>query len=385
MNYNEIYTRSRELELSGRYITNDHISLLLQKANRSLQTFVAGYSVQSKPIYGYRTGIGKIRILAWSQMHGNESTATKALFDLFNFFDSKSSDSQRLLAECTFCFVPILNPDGAEMYTRENANEIDLNRDAQNLSQPESRVLRKLFHDFDPDYCFNLHDQRTIFEVGFTGRPATISFLAPSYNETCEFNPVRDRAVHLIAAMNAQLQRYIPGCVGRFDDAFNLNCVGDTFQHDGRSTILVEAGHYPNDWSRDISRKFVFIALLSGFKAAYENVIVGNEFEHYMRIPQNNPNFFDFVYKNVSINYDKSEIITNFAAQYTEQLVGNHIDFFAYIVKIGDLSTYNGHCVFDAKGRKFSDGGQSIPREGQAATFLLGDDIRILNGVIAGD
>jgi murein tripeptide amidase MpaA len=38
----------------------------------------------------------------------------------------------------------MLNPDGAKTYTRENANKVDLNRDSQDLTQPESKILRKL-------------------------------------------------------------------------------------------------------------------------------------------------------------------------------------------------------------------------------------------------
>jgi murein tripeptide amidase MpaA len=67
----------------------------------------------------------------------------------------------------------MLNPDGADMYTRLNANEVDLNRDSQNLTQPESKVLREIFDLFQPHYCFNLHDQRTILRPV---KPATVSF-----------------------------------------------------------------------------------------------------------------------------------------------------------------------------------------------------------------
>jgi hypothetical protein len=108
------------------------------------------------------------------------------------------------------------------VYTRENANGIDLNRDAQHLSQPESQVLRQAFDNFKPDYCFNMHDQRTIYGAGTTGKPATVSFLAPSYNQKCEFNDARLRAVDVIVAMNNELQKYIPGQIGRFDDTFNF-------------------------------------------------------------------------------------------------------------------------------------------------------------------
>lgn len=383
MDYKKIYEQCKEEDLSGRYITNVHIEPLLHKADRSKNVFVAGQSVQQKPIYGVNIGRGKIKVLAWSQMHGNESTASKSIFDLINFLESGSPDALQILSEVTLCVIPILNPDGAELYTRENANGVDLNRDAQLLSQPESRVLRNIYDQLSPDYCFNLHDQRTIFGVGFTGKPATISFLAPSYNEACEINSVRMQAIKVITAMDRVLQTFIPGGVGRFDDSFNINCVGDTFQYLKTPTILIEAGHFGNDYERDITRQFVFFALLSGLNAIHENVLVGNEYEHYMQIPQNNPNLFDFVYKNISLNYDNSEIITNFAAQYIEELVNNRIEFNAFIVKIGDLSTFSGHRTVDGEGRRFRDGMLDRPVEGQRATFMLGDDIKVENGMIA--
>src|SRR5690606_13406057 len=115
-------------------------------------------------------------IMLWSQMHGNETTTTKALFDVLNTFKTQNS----ILDACTILIIPILNPDGAEVYTRLNANNVDLNRDAQNLSQPESRVLRDCFNRFKPNFCFNLHGQRTIFSVDNTSQSATVSFLSPA-------------------------------------------------------------------------------------------------------------------------------------------------------------------------------------------------------------
>ena len=227
---------------------------------------VIGKSVLGKPIYQLVLGSGKTKIFMWSQMHGNEGTTTKALFDFINFLHSDSTESRVLLSSFTFCLLPMVNPDGAEAYTRENANGIDLNRDAQNLTQPESIVLRQVFDRFQPHYAYNLHDQRTIFGVGSTGKPATLSFLAPSYNEEREINENRQKAINLIAGINDELQKYIPGQVGRFDDSFNINCIGDTFQFLGVPTILFEAGHYPNDYDREITRKYIFFSLISSFK-----------------------------------------------------------------------------------------------------------------------
>ena len=133
MNYLALHQQYKEETISGRYITLEHIEPLILKQ----QAEIIGQSVLGKPIYKLQFGTGKIRILMWSQMHGNESTTTKALFDFINFLNSNTKESNVILDHFTFCMLPMLNPDGAKLYTRENANGIDLNRDAQNLSQLE--------------------------------------------------------------------------------------------------------------------------------------------------------------------------------------------------------------------------------------------------------
>lgn len=381
MDYRELFDTFKENTISGRYITLGDILPLLKKHSTTGLVKEIGHSVQGKPLLAYYKGHGKTKILLWSQMHGNESTATKALFDVFNVLDSGSGLAARLLADYTFCFVPMLNPDGAKAYTRENANSVDLNRDFHNLSQPESRALTELFEQFEPDYCYNLHDQRTIFGAGNTGKPATISFLSPAYNHNRDMNSTREKAVRVILTMNEALQALIPGQVGRFDDSFNINCVGDNFQFRGVPTILIEAGHFPDDYQREQTRFYFVVALLSGFERIHENDVVNNAIEEYLNIPQNMMPFFDFVYRNVRINYDGIDKITNFAAQYKEELVGNSVQFNAYVSQIGDLENNFGHFELDAKGALFTNDGQNFPEIGQKANFNLGNDVKIVNGL----
>ena len=382
MNLEQLFDQNKEQSLQGRYITLDDIEPLLKKINTNNQLEIIGKSVLDQPIYKYQIGTGKTKILLWSQMHGNESTTTKGLFDFLNVLHSNSELAHKWLNSFTFCCIPMLNPDGAKLYTRENSNKVDLNRDSQNLSQPESRVLRATFESFKPDFCFNLHDQRTIFGVSDTGKPATISFLAPAYNEAREINESRLKAIHLISGINDVLQQYIPGQIGRFDDTFNLNCIGDAFQYMGVPTVLFEAGHYPNDYLREETRKYIFMALISSFQVINENDIVGNEFDKYMIIPQNKVVFYDFIYKNIKINYDGIEIITNFAAQYKEELVGHQIRFNAYIVKIGELDDYFGHFEYDANGALYSDDDNNIPKLEQKADFYLNKNMKFVNGMM---
>jgi hypothetical protein len=183
-------------------------------------------------------------------------------------------------------------------------------------------------------------------------------------------------------AMNDVLQQYIPNQVGRFDDSFNINCVGDTFQYLYVPTILFEAGHFPHDYEREETRKYIFIALFSGIEFLHENDIVISKIDDYLKIPQNKVVFYDFVYKNVKINYDGKDKIINFAAQYKEVLYKGKVQFEARIAQIGNLDNFFGHVVVDANGEPFSSEENDFPKIDQKADFCLGKSKKVVNGLI---
>jgi len=373
------YSLYKEESVFGRYITLEHLEPILDNLDSNFHFEEVGSTVKGNPITLIKWGVGSIKVMMWSQMHGNESTTTKALFDLFNFLKD-TSNSDKLFKNLTLYIIPILNPDGALRYTRENANGIDLNRDFLNLSQPESKVLMHIYKRFNPDFCFNLHDQRTIFGVGDTGKPATLSFLSPASDETRVFNEAREKSAAVIVAINTLLQNEIPGQIGRFDDTYNRNCSGDTFQTFGTPTILFEAGHYPNDYEREITRKYVFYALIEGLRVINENDIVDNKIEDYLNILQNNPCFYDIVCRNIKINYENSNLISNFAIQFSEVLFEKKIQFEAIISALGTLEDKFGHVEYDFEGELYEDSHENIPILGNIADFKVGSALSFKNG-----
>lgn len=335
-----LFSIYKEQNLSGRYIHNEHILPLVNELKNKLKIEKIGESVLKKPIYSIKIGKGSKRILMWSQMHGNESTTTKAVFDLLNtLLNDSVSSAEAVLDACTICIIPILNPDGAEAYTRLNANEVDLNRDAQNLSQPESLVLHEVFEQFKPDFCFNLHGQRTIFSAGKTNNPATVSFLSPAQDKDCTITETRKIAMEIIAFMNRTLQQQIPDQVGVYDDSFNINCVGDTFQSLNVPTILFEAGHYSNDYHREKTREFIYQSLLTALYYISENNITGNGYAEYETIPENKKLFYDILIRKATLN-DK---VMDVAIQYEEILKNGKIEFIPILKEVGNLDSYFGH------------------------------------------
>ncbi|AJR04287.1 M14 family metallopeptidase [Siansivirga zeaxanthinifaciens] len=352
-----LFLKNKEASLSHRYITNKHIEPVLNKLSKNVSIEILGTSVLNKPIYGLTIGNGPKKILMWSQMHGNESTTTKALFDLLNTFISSKTETSHILEACTLCIIPILNPDGAKAYTRINANEVDLNRDAQNLTQPESKVLRTVFNSFKPDFCYNLHGQRTIFSAGATNNIATVSFLAPAQDEACTVTSNRTRAMEIIDVMNRALQTLIPGQVGVYDDAFNINCVGDTFQSENIPTILFEAGHYPNDYARDITREYIYISYLTSLDYISKNAITGEYHKGYFDIPENDKLFLDVILRQVKTN--KGLVDIGFLFQ--ERLVDEAVVFVPKVDAIGDLSRFYGHNTINVNGLKvFNNNNEEI-------------------------
>ncbi|MDA9277716.1 M14 family zinc carboxypeptidase [Polaribacter sp.] len=315
------FNKEKETALFGRWIRLTDITPVIFKHEKNTSVKQIGFSEQQRPIYSIQLGTGKKKILVWSQMHGNESTGTKVIFDLLNTLtQSEAPCIQQILNTCTLQIIPMLNPDGAEVYTRVNSKKVDLNRDAVERSAIESKILRNALDTFQPDFSFNLHDQRTIFGVEGTKKPATISFLAPSEDVDRALTAGRIQTMNIIVAMNNLLQQVIPNGVGRYTDEFYPTATGDNFQKLGYNTVLIEAGHYPNDYEREMTRKYHFFALLQGIY----HIAMNDDYTSYKRyfdIPNNVKNFYDVVHRYP--NQTKNCV----AYQYEEKIIKNKLVF----------------------------------------------------------
>jgi hypothetical protein len=108
-----------------------------------------GRSYANREIYQIEFGSGPLKVFLWSQMHGDEPTATSALIDMFTVLQTNRDKDwvKKIESALTIRAVPMLNPDGAEFYQRRNLQGIDINRDAQSLQTPEANLLKKLGAD----------------------------------------------------------------------------------------------------------------------------------------------------------------------------------------------------------------------------------------------
>ncbi|SNR35634.1 Zinc carboxypeptidase [Lutibacter flavus] len=352
------YPLNFEKNLKGRRILFSDIIPLIKNLSSKFKKEVIGYSENETPIYKISIGIGEIKILSWSQMHGNESTGTKALFDLFNFFENPTEEfeqvAQIILSNCTLQFIVLLNPDGAVKFTRENTDNVDLNRDAVDRKAIESKLLRLTLDSFNPKFCFNLHDQRTIFNVEGTKNPATISFLAPSEDLERTLTEGRKETMSVIVAMNELLQQCIPNQVGRYTDEFYPTATGDNFQKLGHNTILIEAGHFNNDYSREITRKFNFYAILEGIYFIASAPSFGN-YKPYFSIPNNDKLFLDIIYKRMKRVKDGLAVVEDIGIQYKFKVKNNKLEMYKCIETTGDLSNYSSYNIINAEKLNFNE------------------------------
>jgi hypothetical protein len=226
-------------------------------------------SVQGRAIRVVSFGSGPTRVLLWSQMHGDESTATMALTDIIRFFAEADGDPLHALVgdRLTVIMVPMLNPDGAERFQRRNAVGVDVNRDARRLATPEGRALKALRDSLDADFGFNLHDQGARTTAGEEGKQAAIALLAPPTDTSRAYGPVRERARRLAALLATGLAEILPERVAKYDDTFNPRAFGDLVQQWGTSTILIESGALPDDPEKQKLRRVNVMLLLTAFEA----------------------------------------------------------------------------------------------------------------------
>jgi len=348
----------RETSLTKRRFKQQEILPLIEKrkTNPLYQIESVGQSFEGRNIQMIKVGNGPRKILLWTQMHGDEPTATMAGFDILNFLEGENDGfddfRKQLLESTTLYFVPMLNPDGAERYQRRNAQEIDINRDALALQAPESRILKQLQQTLLPEFGFNLHDKNPRYSVGNSDKLATISFLATAFDQERNVNAVREKSMQVIVGMDRVLQEFIPGQVGRWNEDFEPRAFGDNIQKWGTTLILIESGGYAGDPEKQYIRKLNFVAILSGLGSIADNSFAKENKADYYKNAENSRYIYDLLIKNAIVGRDGKSYKADFGINRYEVNHTDATDFFyrSVIEEYGDLSIFSGTETFDAEG-----------------------------------
>ncbi|MGD8398689.1 MAG: peptidoglycan DD-metalloendopeptidase family protein, partial [Anaerolineae bacterium] len=89
---------------------------------------VLGHSVEGRPIVAYRFGTGPIKVALVGDIHGALEANTHELAQLLRAHFQDHPDE--VPADVSLWIVPTMNPDGLATGHRWNANDVDLNRNA---------------------------------------------------------------------------------------------------------------------------------------------------------------------------------------------------------------------------------------------------------------
>lgn len=311
-----------------------------------------GRSFQNREIYQIEWGKGKTKVFMWSQMHGDEPTATSGLIDLFTFLQTnrdKIAWVKKLEETITIRAVPMLNPDGAELYQRRNLQGIDINRDARNLQTPEGKLLKKLRDEWKPEIGFNLHNQNPLTTVGNTPKQATISLLAVSGNPKGETYPAFERNKRICSLMIQALNKFIPEHIGRYEDDYMATAFGDRISEWGTPVILIETGALHGKDEMFLI-KLNFIANLT----ALQSLIGGSEQKADAKIYENTPfnssgKIYNFIFRKANIvNFAENEksYVADIAVNVERRRA--NISAPSFVQDIGDLAAVKGLEEFDA-------------------------------------
>lgn len=351
------YENFKEKTLTNRrFKHSDIVPLIEQLKNKEIfKVDKVGKSVEDRDIYLISIGTGKTKVFLWSQMHGDESTATAALFDMFNFFTNEHefADFKKfLLSNLSIYFIPMVNPDGAEQFQRRNIFEIDLNRDVRRQQTPEAKILTEIFNNLKADFGFNLHDQGRDYAAGNNFNPASISFLAPSPDYEKSITQPRENAMKLIVDMVSILSEFIPGHVAKYTDDYEPRAFGDTFTKWGTSVVLLESGGWRGDREKQFLRKINYIALLSAFNSIASKNYLNQELNAYEAIPQNEKLMMDVMLRNLKVVNDNHEFLVDIGINFEENNINDAKEFYleGEVEDIGDLSVFSGYEEIDLSG-----------------------------------
>lgn len=334
-----------------------------------------GRSFANREIYQVEFGSGPLKVFLWSQMHGDEPTATSALIDIFTVLQ-KNRDKEwvkRIEQAVTIRAVPMLNPDGAEFYQRRNLQGIDINRDAINLQTPEARLLKRLRDEWSPSIGFNLHNQNGLTTAGRTSKQAAISFLVVYGDAAKTPSEGHERNKRLVSAMVSAIEPYIPGHIGRYGDEWTPTAFGDNFSAWGTPVILIETGALHAKGEMFLV-KMNFVAMLTAFKALGDGSEKTFGPVKYETLPANSSGLlYNFIFRNATIIVDRAaptRLVTGDVAVNTDRRRAEFVSP-AYVRQIGILTANYGLTEFDARDHYVVARNSRTMKVGDAAELLF--------------
>ncbi len=144
----------------------DELSSLVEKMDKEsdiLDVEVIGQSLQNRNIYAMKFSAGRfgkdksrIRVIFFAQQHGNEQSGKEGALMLA--VELLKPENRYLFDKIDFVLIPQMNPDGSELNSRRNGNDIDLNRNHLILTEPEILALHRFFDKYMFEVNLDVHE-----------------------------------------------------------------------------------------------------------------------------------------------------------------------------------------------------------------------------------
>ena len=373
------YDSFKDPSLNQRRISDEKWNTLLNKWENlpNLKVKEIGKSFQNRSINEVQFGIGEIQVAAWSQMHGDEATATLALADIYTFLSNPLPDLriiwEKIHQNINFHSIPQLNRDGAQLWQRETALGIDMNRDAIKQNTPEAKILSNWADQISPKFAFNLHDQNRLYSAGKSNFQTQIALLATPGDEEGTWTDSRLRAAKLANHLTKKLQALIGNHLAKWSDEYEGRAFGDTFQKRGFGLLLIEAGGMQWDLEKDYLRKLNACMILDSLYQIATGNWESESTNEYNSLPTNEKCITDIKITNAPLTLDgsqRADIIFSIKEEINDK---EKINFLWKIEDIGDMSYIHG--LTEINGTNLSIIGNNIPiKEKEYHQFILGKD-----------
>ena len=134
------------------------------------------FSEKGRPVDFYSFGKADTGILIIGGIHGNEPTGIELASILINYL--KLSDNFKL--KYKILVMPIANPDGVALNTRQNANGVDINRNWETMNFEEGKLKSKK-EFYGGKKPFSERETRNIKSIIDTHKPFLIITLHAPY------------------------------------------------------------------------------------------------------------------------------------------------------------------------------------------------------------
>lgn len=371
----EHYESFRENRLNKRRFSASLWQELINEWSSHFDVRELGKTEEGRPIYEVKWGEGPIQVIAWSQMHGDEATATMALADIFRLLSLSeglaSELKQKLHQKITLRIIPRLNADGAERWQRETALGIDMNRDATKQNSVEAQILSAWADEIKPSFAFNLHDQNRLYSVGNSPEQTHIAFLATTGDDEGTWTPSRLRAGQICNRMLTQIQPIIPGKIAKWTDEYESRAFGDTFSKRGYGLVLLESGGAGWDLEKHSLRKLNACLLIDAFCAIADESYASESIANYEALPTNERAIVDIKITDAPLSSSvRADVLFNLVE--TPMTDGN-IHYSWVVENIGDMSPFYGLTEIDGKDLHLSPDSSIALGENYTELVLLKD------------